>query len=61
MIFVLYVLACSLNLPPGERDCVVVIADLPSVAACRDLYQEIKATLPADMKLTFPECRKSRP
>jgi hypothetical protein len=61
ILFYLYVLACNPTLPPGDRNCVVIVSDAMSTADCRNLYLEIKATLPADMKLGFPECiRASR-
>lgn len=59
--FTLLVLAC----PPHdgsriERDCVAVVAEVESVAACRSLFQEIKATLPVGLTLGFPECVSAR-
>lgn len=58
MIFVLLVLACPIA--PLPRECVAVIAETQSVAECRSLYQEVKATLPPGMALGFPECRRKR-
>lgn len=55
-IFTLLVLACPDGERPGHRECVAVVAEVGSVAECRSLYQEIKATLPENMKLGFPEC-----
>jgi hypothetical protein len=60
MLFALHVLACPLGEKPGHRECVAVIAETPSVAECRQLYQEIKATLPANLHLGFPECVRLR-
>lgn len=58
MLFVLLVLACPVNEKPGSRDCVAVVAETPSVAACRALFLELKATLPAGLVLTYPECTR---
>jgi hypothetical protein len=57
--FVLLVLACPIALPP-RPDCVAIVAEVETVAGCRDLYQEIKAGLPAGMSLGFPECVRGR-
>jgi hypothetical protein len=59
MIWVLLVMACPIA-PPPRPDCVAVVAEVESVAGCRDLYQEIKATLPAGLSLGFPECVRGR-
>lgn len=56
--FVLYVLACTISPPP--RDCVVVIAEVPTVQDCRVAYDELKASLPPGMALGFPECHRIR-
>ncbi len=58
--FVLLVLACPPFDKKTERDCVAVVAEVESVAACRDLFREIKATLPVGLVLTFPECVSTR-
>lgn len=60
MMFALHVLACPTNVPVEKRDCVAVIAEVESVAACRALYQEIQLTMPTGMRLTFPECVRLR-
>lgn len=57
-LFALLVLACPVNVPVAERDCVALIAEVESVPACRALYREIKEGLPAGMTLTFPECHR---
>ena len=58
--FTLLVLACPPLDGRTERDCVAVVAEVESVAACRALFQEIKATLPQGLVLTFPECVSAR-
>jgi hypothetical protein len=58
MIFVLLVMACPIA--PLPRECVAVIAETQSVAECRSLYLEIKATLPPGMALGFPECKRQQ-
>lgn len=55
-LYILLVLACPIDQPPGHRDCVAVVDEVASVEACRTRYQEIKQTLPANMRLGFPEC-----
>jgi len=55
-LFALYVLACPLGEQPGHRLCVAVIEEVESVKECRSRYLEIKATLPANLHLGFPEC-----
>jgi hypothetical protein len=57
--FTLLVLACPIA-PPPRPDCVAVVAEVETVGGCRDLYQEIKATLPAGLSLGFPECVRGR-
>ena len=59
-VFALLVLACPVNVPVSERDCVVLIAEVETVAECRLLYREIKETLPSGMHLGFPECHRLR-
>lgn len=58
ILFTLLVLACPTT--PLPRECVAVVADTNSVAECRALYQEIKATLPFGMALGFPECTRRK-
>jgi len=58
--FTLLVLACPPLDGRAERDCVAVVAEVETVGGCRDLYQEIKSTLPAGLTLTFPECVRRR-
>lgn len=60
-VWVLLVLACPTDQKPGARDCVAVIDEVDSVPACKARYLEIKATLPPNMALGFPECTRSRP
>lgn len=59
--FVLVVLACTANAPPQQRDCVVVVDEVPTVAECRARFSEIKLTLPAGLALGFPECTRAAP
>lgn len=59
--FVLVVLACTADAPPQQRDCVVVVDEVPSVAECRARLAEIKLTLPAGIALGFPECTRAAP
>jgi hypothetical protein len=58
--FVLLVLACGPHPQTGQRECVAVIDEVSTVAECRARYQEIKATLPANVTLGFPECSRRR-
>jgi hypothetical protein len=58
--FALVVLACPVNVPVAERDCVAVVAEVETVADCRALYREIQSTMPEGMRLTFPECVRKK-
>lgn len=59
-VFLLLVMACPTDQPPGSRECVAVIVETDSVAGCRATYREIKATLPANLALGFPECTRKK-
>lgn len=58
----LIVLACAFDDTKGQwtRDCVAWTEHVANISECRDRYSEIKASLPAGIRLGWPECVAQR-
>lgn len=59
-LWILMALACRSDQIPGQRDCVAIIDEVSSPAECHARYAEIRAGLPANWGLGFPECYRPR-
>jgi len=59
---VLIVLVCAFDDAKGQwtRDCVAWREHVATVAECKERADEIRRTLPANMRAGFPECVRER-